>query len=249
MSEPSPQPATVVRTRRVRRLLRRVIVALIAVAILAVFVAWMMTRSWFIVARVEPALERLLGGEVTIGSADYLGSGRFVFRDVVVRVRQHPGPPGEVCRIGRTDLEMDVDELLAGEILLRTVALRDVNVRMSEDASVPGYFTFMGLKASRVGPRATLPPKITIDDATVEVGVHEGEEFRLRGSRVFSGNMRPTETLDGLPGWYDLTLLETRGERGDVEIDGEWNARTNAHRFRITRVMLDERVHDICPQI
>ncbi|MCP3902097.1 MAG: hypothetical protein GY715_00555 [Planctomycetes bacterium] len=260
MSQEPTQPAPAARPRRRRRLMRHGVTALIVLGLVTGIGAWVVTRSWFITAQLEPALERLLGGDVTIGSAEYHGSGRFMFFDVVLHARQHPGPSGEVCRIGRTDLVLDMDELFAGEIALRSVKLRDVRVRLSEDATVPGYFTFMGLNASRVGPKATLPPEIRIDDATVEVGVHNGLEYEKRGQRVFAGNMRPTVTDDGRPGWYRLTLLETGAaadedtdnvfdDEVDVEIDGKWNARSNAHEFHISEVRLDDRVYDMCPKI
>jgi len=254
MAKATPRNAP--RPRR-RRLLRRLVVVVGVLGVLCVVGAvtlWIVTGSWFITSRVEPVLGELLGGEVEIGHGAYRGDGWFEFRDVVLRVPGIAGPGGEVCRFGRARVQARIESILTGEAEIEDVKLSGVIVRLSEDFHEAGSFNFMLLKpqwstSAEGGP--ALPPTIRIDRASVEMGVHDGSDYEMKGLRALSGSMSPVE---GEEGWYDFTLAEV-DERGEVlgeagiVVKGRWNVGTNEHRFRIKKVELDDRAYAMCPQV
>src|SRR5262245_65832986 len=77
---------------------------------------WIVTRSWFIIGRLTPEMQRKLGGDVYIGSAKYQGDGQVVFSDLRLRARDVPGPAGEIARIGQAIVTVDLRKLLSGDI-------------------------------------------------------------------------------------------------------------------------------------
>ena len=235
----------------------RVLLVLIAtVCLLGGFSLWILTRSWFIIGRVTPELERRLGGEVTIDQATYEGHGRFLFRGVTLRVAGQDGPGGEVLSIQRATVVADMAALFSGVVRFEDVELGDLVVRLSEDAHDAGVFSFMALDpdwTSEKTGQVLHAPRVKIDRAIVEVGVHDGDDYRLHGRRALSGSMLPIRDGDG---WYSVALVEVnrRGEvieesDGGILVKGRWNADTNAHAFHINGLALDERAYGMGPQI
>ncbi len=240
--------------RRVRRWTRRALIVLLVLASLPMLAYVVATRSWFIVGRVEPVLEGLLGGDIEIGGARYRGDGVFVFSDVTLQAPDNPGPGGEVCRVGAMTVEVDPRRMLRGDVRVLDVVVSRVRVRISEREDEAGAFNFMTLRPdwSRIDrSRSFLPPQVQIRTAVVEVGSHDAESYRVTGRRTLSGSMRPRPDGDG---WYGVTAIEVDADgavlqRDSLLVDGRWNVRTNEHSFRIKEVELSERARDMCPNI
>lgn len=250
------QPAASKTRRRLRAWLHGLLVVLATLCLAAGFSLWVLTRSWFIIGRITPELERRLGGEIAIGHAAYQGNGRFLFRDVSLRVPGQPGPGGEVCHISRAGVVTDMAALLSGDVRFEDVQLSEVVIRISEDAHKAAVFSFMSLDpdwTSDTTGRVFHAPRVRIDKAMVEVGVHDGAEYILHGRRALSGSMLPVR--DG-EGWYSVALVEVnhRGEvieesEGGILVKGRWNADTNAHNFNINGLDLDDRAYGMGSQI
>ncbi|MDY7107282.1 MAG: hypothetical protein SYC29_01470, partial [Planctomycetota bacterium] len=243
------------KTRRpVRAWVRGLLIAIATFCLVAGFALWILTRSWFIIGRVAPVLEDRLGGDVSIGHAAYEGNGRFVFRDVSLRVPGRGGPSGEVCSIRRAQVITDMTALLAGDIRLEDVQISEPVIRISENVREAGVFNFMALRPRRNGTDELLyAPRVRIEKAIVEVGTHKGDDYTLHGRRALSGSMLP---IDRGEGWYSVALVEVdrRGEvmeetEGGILVKGEWNARTNAHAFHINGLSLDDRAYGMGSQL
>jgi len=214
---------------------------------------WLATRSWFLVWQIGPQLERRLGGDVHIGSAAYLRGGTFVFRDVILRSRDHEGPAAQVLRIGRALVGVDLSRLLVGEVKVEQIRLEQVLLRVSEDINRPGVFSFMALKPgwSDDVDRVILPPGVQVRNAVVEIGVHDGAKYMLRGQQRVAGQLAPAAESEH---WYNLWFGEIDehgvglGDEG-VLITGRWNAATNEYIGRIDGLPLDERTYRMSPQL
>lgn len=216
---------------------------------------WLVTRSWFMIWQLGPQLERRLGGDVEIGSAVYERGGTLVFRDVTLRSRAHPGPAGEVLRVGRLEVRVDLHELISGNLRLERIQLEQVIIRASEDANEPGVFSFMALEPdwSRHEDidQLVLPPQVQIRDAVLELGVHDGARYEMRGRQRVSGQMSPLYENDP---WYNLVLseIDEHGNRRGADgllISGRWNVATNQYTLRVDGLALDDKTYQMCPQL
>ncbi len=216
---------------------------------------WLVTRSWFMIWQLSPQLESRLGGDVEIGSAVYERGGTLVFGDVTLRSRAHPGPAGEVLRVGRLVVKVDLHELISGDLRLEQIQLEHVVIRASEDANEPGVFSFMGLEPDWSKhediDQIVLPPQVQILDAVLEVGVHDGARYKARGRQRVSGQMLPVYEDDP---WYDLVLseIDEQGNRRGADglmISGRWNVATNQYTMRVDGLALDDETYQMCPQL
>lgn len=239
--------------RRRWRLLRFAFLMIVGIALLLGAGYWLVTSSWFIVARVTPLLEGRLGGEVAIGSATYVGDGRFIFRDAAIRVPGLAGTSGEVARIGRAEILVDPARLWSGDIELFAVTLTDVLLRFSEDAGDTGQFSFMHLTPDwpDSGDDDPLrPPSVVVENVTLEYGSHEGGTYTRLGQRLVAGSMQPIEDDDH---GYSFRLNEISDAgvpiADGLAIAGRWDAATFDHRARIDGLVLDDATYNMCPQL
>ncbi|MHC4108513.1 MAG: AsmA family protein, partial [Planctomycetota bacterium] len=252
------QPSPIQRKRgpgRGRRLLRIGLWSIGALCLVIGLSLWLVTRSWFMVWQLGPQLERRLGGDVQVGSAVYERGGTLVFRDVILRSRAHSGPAGEVLRVGRMVVRVDLYELVSGDLRLEQVRLEHVVIRASEDANEPGVFSFMALEPDwsmhEDIDQLVLPPQVQIRDAVLELGLHDGARYEARGRQRVTGQMSPAYENDP---WYNLVLseIDERGNRRGSEgllISGRWNVATNQYTMRVDGLALDDETYQMCPQL
>lgn len=232
----------------------RLLLSIVALGMIALGVAlWVVTRSWFIIGRVQPLLSDRLGGEVRIADAIYRGGSRFEFEGIELRSRTLAGDGGEIFKVGRASVKIDLRRLLIGQVHLTEVQVDEALLRISEDARNSGTMNFMTLKPvwpTGSGP-VEAPPRVQITNAVVQFGVHEGAEFKPQGQRRVSGMVYPTADA---PGWFtfDLREIDERtlgGDASGVEVRGMWNFATNEHWSTTTGVELNDRTLMMCPQI
>lgn len=243
-----------------RPLRRRILLTLFWMAAILLIVSgvtlWVITRSWFIIAQVQPELERRVGGPVHIAEATYKGNGRFVFRGVVIRAPGHRGAAGRVGQIDRAELTLDPSRLLVGRKEVEALRLDGVHLRLSEDAQHPGQFSFMALRPDWSSDpdddaETVLPPRIELRDLHVELGRHDGRAYERIGVRRLAGEMHPSSDART---WYVFELGEVNergvslGDKG-LRIKGGWDVMTNEHNSRMDGLFLDERTYAMCPQI
>ncbi|MHC4414470.1 MAG: hypothetical protein ACYS0G_04220 [Planctomycetota bacterium] len=247
-SRPSPPPHA-----PPRRLLRAVLLAAALTPVLVAVALWIVTRSWFIVLLITPVVERKLGGDVDIGTAEYLGQGTLVLNDLTLRSRSLEGPAAQAVRVGRAEVAVDVRAILDGEVRIRELVLDGVLLRFSEDGRNPGVFNFKTLDPDWSLDRRVDQPaaSVRITSAVIEVGLHVDRQYRRIGHRRVAGKMYPA--IDG-GGWYDFELKEldennvSLGEAG-LFIDGSWNIETLEHSARIYGLVLDDQTVGMCPQM
>jgi hypothetical protein len=250
-STSTPASSPVPHTKRLW--VKRGVAALVMVLLLVGLTLWVITRGWFIISRVSPELASKLGGDVTIGSAAYKGGSRFDFENVVLRSKSIAGDGGEIVRLGRASVHVNLPQLLLGRVLLTDVKVDDAVVRMSEDAHHSGEFNFMTLEPEfdPQTDRPDVPPTVTIKNAVVEYGVHEDGRFQVEGARRVSGLVKPAEDA---PGWFYFELGEIGDKSQDsqvtgVSVRGLWNFATNEHWSTTTGLQLDSQTFLMCPQV
>ena len=239
--------------RRLRTVLRLTVLCFAILCLLAAALFWIATRSWVITRALEPHLEKRLGGEVVIGSAEYQGDGRVVFRDLVLRARGLDGLEGDITTIKQAAVTLDVRRLLSGRIRVTGVDVDHATLRISEDFDNNGVLNIWSLKPDWSGSnvrQAPTPFRVSIQNTAIEFGFHDHEGFHLLGSRLVSGEMRPTP---GAPNLYSFFLSEIdetgAGLPEGINIKGEWDARTNEMSNRIDGIELNERVYRMCPRM
>ena len=160
MTQRSERMAGPRRKRRGWRWLRLGVGLLGSVLLVAGFVLWLVTRSWFIVDRVTPLLEQRIGGEVAIGGASYDGDGKVTLRDVRVALLDAAGTGGGDRADRPRRGEAPGRALLRGQVDIEQSSLDDVHVRVSESRRDAGEFNFMTLRPTAGDPnRHDVPPR------------------------------------------------------------------------------------------
>ncbi len=247
----STHPAPGSRTL-VHRCVRYSIISCIVIVVLLIVVAWVLTRSWFLIGRITPELERRLGGQVSIASATLQWNGQVVLRDFQLRSPSHMGTAGEIARIGQAVIALDRSALLSGDIIVLAIELDDVLLRMSEDANDIGSFSFSALKTDWTEEDAerALPPRIEITRATLEYGTFDGEAYTMSGQRLVAGIMHPAVDEEH---WFNFQLGELSTSSGSsvdgLIINGRWNVMTNEYSARMDGMELDAATYRMCPQL
>jgi len=249
--------ATTQHIQRRSRVRRRIVwTILLASGLLVIGIAialWIITRSWFIIAQVQPELERKLGGMVTLGEAHYDGNGRFVFHDLELRAASLPDEPGRIARIRRATISVDERKLYSGQIELLDVRLNGLVLRLSESMREPGRFNFLALQPdwSDDEPGEPMqPPRVHIEDAVLEIGRHGPDGYTVQAQRRLRGEMTPGNEA----GWYayELTELDSDGSvlaDTGIRMNGDWNVETHHHHAHIHGVNLDERTRLMFPSV
>ncbi len=248
----SATPTEPIRPSRRRRLFRAFVIGLAVVLSLGAIASWVCTRSWFLEAQIERTLERLLGGDVEIGEVRYEGAGVVMLDEVSVRSREHQGPAAEVLLIEQAKVVIDVDRLMDFDVQVLGVELDGVRLRLSEDQHKAGDFNFMALKPNWQRPydiEHPLPPYVSITNATIEVGLHDGDRYHVVGTRSVRGEMAPMSEMDRALGF---SLTETDPKTGDfldsgLRIHGRWNVITNEYQSQIEGLELNADTYAMCP--
>jgi len=210
---------------------------------------WIVTRSWFLILITAPGLEKRLGGEVTIGNVSYHGNGRLVYEDLVVYCPGLEGPESQALRIARAEVVIDL-RTLPRHIRIKRVELDGVLLRISENRRKPGQFNFSTFEPQWESTGAVVPPTVRINSAVIEIGTHGDGGYTPAGHRRVAGEMYPS----GDGAWYDFLLQElddnnvSLGDAG-IEIEGTWNVESMEQTARITGLVLDDRMHAMCPQM
>jgi len=238
---------------RLRFWVRALVGTIGALVLVLGFGLWIVTRSWFIAARVAPVLERKLGGEVSIGRASYRGGSAFRLEDLQVRVPGMSGPAADLATVRQLDVKLSLRDLVRGSVSLSDVVIDGLFIRLSEDADHQNSFNVMRLKPATEKPdgKKFIPPKVRISQATLEYGSNTGAVFKSFGQRRVSGEMYPSQSADG---WFNYELGEIDGVgvglggRG-IFIKGRWNPITYAHESRVDGFQLDEKTYQSSPQI
>lgn len=238
--------------------MRRSGIALAALIFLAGASLWIVSRPWFITWRSEAALSRMLGGDVELTRAEYLGDGRLRLRDLSLRARSIEGPAGEIFSVRMAVLTMSGDPRLDPDAAVLDVSLDGVTLRISEAADELNEFNFNALEPSwSKGDGAV--PRVTVNDAVTEMGMHANGRFTLRDRRLWRGMVRPHGSGDG---WADLRLEEQAFDGDEVDVrgaaeeggqpivvTGRFNPKTFAHELEMNHVVLDEDTFEACPRI
>jgi hypothetical protein len=236
---------------------RRWGLVLLSLALLLVgAAAFLASRPWFVMAMIQPEMEKMLGGEVALDDARWIGLGRLKLSGVTVRVPDHarlPEPAGEIARIGQVTIDASILPLLVGRLSVRAMSFDDdVLLRLVEDAQRPGQYTFFELdpRIDVKMRRGARPPRIDLHHVILEAGEYEGDRYTVHGRRSVAGLMMPIrgddETLT-----FELAEIDDRGHvvEDGLRISGRWDTTTLAHAARLDGLVLDEQTLAMCPQI
>jgi hypothetical protein len=253
-----------------RRRVKHVILAGLAlVLLLAIALAVVVSRPAFVIALIEPELERRLGGHVQVAEASWAGLGRVDLRNVTLRVHDDhllPERAGEIVAIGRMVVDIDVRPLLTGRLSVRSLLFEDVVLRVAEDSRKAGLFSLHGLNPSVVEDdrRAAQPPRVEVRNLVIEAAVYDHHSYTVLGRRHVSGTLAPTR---GRQGEFDFDLREIADDGETFEdglhIVGQWAAPERdesdtgatppplaawSFSCRIDGLTLDDRTYAMCPQ-
>lgn len=252
MTETTKQ--TSIASRKRLRTVTRVLVGIIlALALLAAGTWKYLTGSSYIINKVTPQLEAKLGGDVSINKAVFLGEGKIELRDFTLRAPNQTGEAAEVLSIGRATISFDESLRNKGEVLITDVVLDNVVFRISENAVTPGVFNYQSLKPDWTREDETeiarALPRVRINTAVVELGMHVRDAYTQVGMRRVAGLMIPILDEEGTYSFDLHELDETNKSLGSkgIVIKGKWNVQTLSHSARIDGLVIDERAFAMCP--
>lgn len=241
--------------RRLRTVLWVLAGICLVLAVLAAGTWKYLTGSSYIISKMIPQLEAKLGGDVSIKKAAYLGEGKIELRNFTLTAPDQSGEAAEILSIGRTVITVDEALLSNGEILVKNVELDNVIFRISENALSPGLFNYHTLKPDWSldddTEIALVLPRVKINSAVVELGMHVRDAYTLVGKRSVAGLMIPILDEEGTYSFELHELDESNKHLGSegIIIKGQWNVQTLSHSARIDGLVLDERAFAMCPQM
>ncbi len=236
-----------------KRWLRITIIALLIPLALIAVGMFLMRQSWVVIPVVRPILERELGGDVDIGAAKVEGSSAIILRVVTVRSREHAGEAAAVARIGSIRIGANLLGLIFGGKEALEITLADAVLRLSEDESQPGEFSFMALGKKEEddddSPSARLA--LTLLRSQIEVGSHLGPTYTPASRLPIQGTI---ESAGEREEWFEFQLWETEEGGREVppnplQIKGRINIETLAMEGRVDGLVFDDRLAALCPRI
>jgi len=213
--------------------------------------AFVVTRSSVLVWLITPHVADHVDHDVEIGGAGIEGFHAIVLYDVVVRSNKHPGEPGEILSVSRARINTDLFGLLLGDSGDLEVTLVDPLFRVSEDRHDPGQFTFMTARESPTPTESDRHIVLNVKRGRIEVGLHDGQSFDLRGTLPVSGSLYNSVQE---PDWFNFQLIETdptgrpQTDEGLV-VKGRMNLKTFETEGRIDGLEFAPRFKSVCPQI
>lgn len=209
---------------------KRLAVFLIIVGVL-LLAAWsVLTSSWFLAPRIEAMLASMVGGKVTIGTADLSLSRKLHLTDLRILVPSIGGPAGELLHVPDVTFNLDRDELLAGRLSVQQLTIDDALLRLSEDRDT-GRFNVGGLALAR-GAGAMAWPRVELRSGIVQIGEHHGTTFQPSGELRVNGSFRPdtSQPTSGSHDWYEFDLQEITtvgaANQEGMHVEGRFNVAT-----------------------
>jgi len=230
MSRRRDEAATTARPpSRRRRWCKRVAIFFIVVGLLLVAAWGALTSSWFLAPRIEAMLASMVGGKVTIGTADLSLNGKLHLTDLRILVPGIGGPAGELLHVPDVIFNLDRDELLAGRLSVRQLTIDDALLRLSEDLDT-GRFNIGGLALAQTGAMAW--PRVELRSGIVQIGEHHRTTFQPSGELRVNGSLRPdaSQPTPGSQDWYafDLQEITPAGAANPqgMHVEGRFNVAT-----------------------
>lgn len=217
------------RPGRLRRWSRRLVIFVIIAGVLLVAAWSALSSSWFLAPRIESMLSKLVGGKVTIGTADLSLGGRLHLTDLRILVPSIPGPAGELLHVPDVTFNLDRDELLAGRLSVQQLTIDDALLRLSEDLDT-GRFNIGGLKLAQTGTMVW--PRIELRSGIAQIGEHRGTIFQPSGELRVNGSFRPDPSPPtlGSQDWYAFDLQEIisagAANQEGMHVEGRYNVAT-----------------------
>lgn len=257
MTDPRAQTAPPAKApRRLRRWLKRLVIVLLSLGALAV-IAWQaLTSSWFLAPRIESMLSSLIGGNVTIRTAELDLHGHLHLTDVRLLVPSIKGPAGELVHVPDVSMNLDRDELLAGRFTVQGLTIDDALLRLSEDLD-SGRFNVGGLTIP--APTGASPsmvwPRVELRSGVVQIGEHRDGRFYPSGELRVNGSLKPEKSPRGsaLPEWYsfDLEEIPVQGlsSPSAMQIAGRFNIATTEGSCILSGVTFEPERAQLLPRV
>ncbi len=231
------------RIRRGRRLSRRVGIALFILVVIPV----VLTRSALVRWIIEPRLEGMLGGKVTMTSAAITPGGEVVLRGVRVAAEGAPQPAATVLEARRIDIRLSLRSLLSRSPRVKSIALIAPVVRISQ-SKADGKMTLQAL-APRGGPGGGPLPSVSIVEGVIELGEHDASTYSRLIRLPVSGDLTPSPKepsvylvrFQGLPDEQRAAAFNERARMArpaPTILEGQIDVATMASRLRLSNVDL-----------
>lgn len=241
---------------RLWRWCKRLAMLVIVLCVLVVLAWQALTSSWFLAPRIESILSSMVGGKVTIGSADLSLNGRLHLTNVRILVPSVKGPASELLQVPDVTMSLDRDELMAGRLTVKRLTIDDALLRLSEDLDT-GRFNIGGLvMAPSGGPTpAMVWPHVELRSAIVQVGEHRGTTFQPSGELRVNGSLQPDASMadPDARDWYTFDLEEIiplGGPQLDgMHIAGRFNVATAEGSSILSGVTFDPRRAKLLPLV
>ena len=189
--------------RHVLRGMRAVIIALV----LGVVAYWLFTDSFLTRRLVTSSLRNVFvtgtgsAGEVTVGAVRVQPGGRVQITDLSVRAAGLSGRPGDVLRVPRIDMEVDLKGAAFGTPHIRSMLLDKPTLVLSRD-SATGEVNIAGLAKAmtRSGNGAfssDAVPSIIVSQGTIELGEHGPSAYAILKEFHVSGEIIKSKDASG----------------------------------------------------
>ena len=245
-------PTPPVRPKKRRKWGRRCLLTFVAIVLLGGGGLFLISTSWFLSGRAETVLADLLGGDVSVSRARYLGDGRLELESVVLTAPGVTGPAATIAEIDHLEVQLDPVRLRRFNFVVDEVAIDSMLLRLSEEVDGRGRFNLTSLRpVLEPGRRPQEPPQVGVEELRLEIGSHLGSAWNVRATRFFTCAFKPEAGGDG---WYDLTMREVDPERGGavqggLDLTGRLNARTLASTVSVDSLELNQDTYALCPDV
>lgn len=182
-------------------------------ALVVVLVVVLLTQSPLTKRLLLPPLARALNMDISARSVRISPSGEIVLRGAQFRVPGVAGPAGQFMRVERAAASLDWGQLrrgnvaravreieLRGPVVVISQSLDDRTLNVARLAQPPAAAGAQGTAG-----QALVIPRVTLVDASVELGEHTGDTYTALKRLTMDGRLEPTRDA----GTYALRLRES----------------------------------------
>lgn len=167
---------------------------------------------------VTPIVSRYLNTPASIETVD-MGLRSLVIKDLKLRVENVSGEASEFLSVGEVHMTVDWWKLVRGTGGMETVTLTSPVVRVSQ-SSQDGSLNISQIEIPQSSRPSVRLPNVSIHEAVLELGEHQGATYRPLKKLVVGGGLFPTA---GNERSYIFTLKElgTSGPDAGVHLQGK----------------------------
>ena len=248
-SRPEAKP---LQPKKKRRWLWRILALVIILPTIVIAIGfYLVTRPTFLINQLEPMLSKELGGDITIGNVDLVGSEQIILRNVMLKSPKHSGEPSEILTVPTMTINADLLGLVRGSNRDLNITLTEPIFRAAENREAFDEFTFMALEIDSDGSDgADGQLVLEVERGKIEVGTFLNHTFFKEGELLVAGTLHNRKDDVSIFN-FDLRETDAHGlplTTDGLALQGSVNTKSFAISGSVDDLRFDQSLKSLCPQ-